>query len=666
MTAQPPHKGLSAGAARRLPWTGALIWLERGLAAELGWVISAWAGFAALALFGLGDWLPGEVRLALLGGLIVGSAGALVRYAARTPLPERPEILARLDRGGALPVGTVSFTDNAPARLDGEVAEILWQRARKDALSRPARIGLPNLRFPKLLAGALLAAAALLLVGAVFANRTGPERLAAAFSSYSTPLSAYAFRVEVTPPVHAALRPESLTVTGGETLDLDLLEGASINLQPLAEVDRWQVRTARGRLLTGTRFRPETGGIWRIMRGSRELAALNINMVADGVPVIRFAGDPAKAASGALRLPYRLTDDHGLSSLSLRVEGGAADARETLLNEAAQPGEGQLYADLTADPRAGEEARLILVARDGAGNVGTSAPILVKLPVRTFSDPIAREIVAIRKSLLEGGARDAAARRLSEIAANPVQFDERLEVFAGLRAATWRLRYQATAAGRAQSAQILWDVAVDLEDGGTSRAMDDLRAAMERLAQEAGSGDDEMLAALTTQLEQAMGEYLRRQMEAAMNAGEMPSAEMMQGMSGMASAVDAGFLDAMMADLKDRLAAGDTEGAMEALANLRGLMESIQFGPGAPDPEAAAKAEKASEIAAKLRDIASRQERLRAGTIAESVMPERTSLDMLGAEQRDLAAELGEVQGEFGETGADTPESLALAEEAMG
>ncbi len=665
MTALPPHQGLSPDAAKRLPLAGALIWLERGLAAELGWIVLAWAGFLALGLLGLADWLPGDARLALLGAVVVGSIAGIVRYAARAPLPSRSDVLARLDAGGALPVGTSSFTDHLPAALDGDIGELLWQRARRDAFSRRARIGLPRLSLPKALFTGLIGCALLLLAGLALAGRDAPERVADAFSPWRTPLAAFAFRVEMTPPDYTALPAESFSVDGGETLRLDMLDGGTVQLRAAGEDGAWQLRHPDGRLSTDGQWMPDRSGTWRILRGSRELAAVEINLVADGIPVVRFAGEPAKAASGALRLLYRLTDDHGLASLSLRVEGGEAEMRETLLNEAVQPGEGQLFADLTSDPRAGEEARLTLVARDGAGNEGVSAPILVKLPVRVFSDPVAREIVSIRKALLEGGERKDAVRRLTDIAERPSRFDGRLDIFAGLRAANWRLLYQVTAEGRMQSAQILWDVAVDLEDGGTSRAMDDLRAAMERLAQEAGSKDDELLAALTKQLEQAMGEYLRRQMEAAMNAGEMPSQQMMQNMSGAAPMVDSGFLDAMMADLKDRLAAGDTEGAMQALANLRGLMESIQFGPSAPDPAAAARAQKAGEAAEALRDIARRQEELRAGTIAESVMPERTMLDMLGSEQRDLGTALGDLQSVFGEAGVPVPESLGDAGVAM-
>ncbi|MHB9880997.1 DUF4175 family protein [Pacificimonas sp. ICDLI1SI03] len=673
MTAEAPRDGpisagLSPAAARRLPLAGALIWLERGLAAELGWIVAAWIGFAALALFGAASWLPGEMRLAIVGALIVGSVGGAIRYAARTPLPARSVMLARLDTGGALPRGTVSFTDSAPVGLSDRIAEQLWRRARRDALARQPRIGLPRIQLPPYLKWSLIGAALILLAGLLAANRTAPQRLSAAFSPYAVPATDYAFRVEITPPEYAVLPVRQIALQGGATRELRLLTDSQIDVSSTGAAAEWQLVDPAGEFMS-LPASVTRGGQWRIAAHGRTLATLNVGLAADDVPDIRFNGSPVKTASGALRLGYRLADDHGLSALSLLVEGGAADPVVTDLNMSVAPGEGQLFADLTSDPRAGEQARLTLLARDGAGNVGRSPVMLLTLPVRSFVDEVAAEIIAVRKDLLEGADRREVVRRLTRIATQPERFDQRLDTFVALRAATWRLLRDRRKSARTEVAQILWDTAVDLEDGGTSRAMNDLRTAMEQLMKQAGTADDSTLAALTERLESAMGEYLARQIEAAMAAGETPSAEALQSMAGMASSMDAGFLDAMMQDLKDRLAAGDTEGAMQALSNLRGLMESIQFGSSPPDPEAMERAQATNELAQQLRDVESQQSALREETIAEAVRQmirdDPQAMQAMGTRQQELGESLDQISGAFAETGAESPAELNEARQAM-
>ena len=667
MTAAPlPREGLPRAAHRRLIPGAAMLWAERAFAAELGWAVAAWLVFAAAGLLGAFTLVPGAVRLALLAALVVFSVGAAVRAAVRLALPRRAEVLSRLDKGGGLSAGTSSFLDSSPVRPGGAFEEIMWQRARRDAAGRPVRLGLPRPSLPRPLAAALVAALAALALGLLVSGREAPERLAQSFSPWPVPLSAYAFRVEITPPDYAAAQVRLLELAGDEVQPLEVLAGSRLKITPASELPSWTIFSPSGVEVRGSAFIPEVEGRWRLASHGRTLAALQIEVAADGDPVVRFDGDPVRSASGALSFGYRLTDDHGALDLSLEVSGGAAEPRVYDLVEAARPGSGRVFADLTSDPRAGERARLTLIARDGAGNVGRSPPLVVPLPVKTFTDPVAAEIIAARKMLLEGGPRRTAVRRLSKIAAAPDRFDERTDIFAGLRSATWRLLHDRRPTTRGNVADILWDVAADLEDGGTSRAMEDLRAAMERLAKEAGSGDDELLAALTKQLESAMAEYLRRQVEAALAAGETPQAEALES---LASTVDMGFLEAMMADLKDRLAAGDTEGAMQALANLRGLMESIQFGSAAPDPAAAERAQALQDLAAQLGEAEAQERALRDETIAEAVRQmirdDPDAAAELQARQQQVGAATERIEEQLRALGADAPDELGQARQAM-
>ena len=661
VTAEPP-RGLPPGAVRRTLPAAALIWLERAFAAEAGWVLSAWLVILGASLAGLPTLLAPWLRLSLIGLAIVASVAALVRAAVRLPIPQRSDILLRLDADSSMPQGTMALLGAAKPRDLPELGEAFWRRAQQEARRSPPRLSLHRPALPPMLKLTLAVAAFVLLAGLAAGNRDARDNLAASLSPWPTPIAAFSFQLTVSPPDYAPGRSERRTLDGGSVTKVQVLAGGHIDLvssSPAAQ--GWRLVGPDGRSVDQS-FIPKMPGRYRAEQRGRALVQLDIALAADGVPLVAFDGAPQQSASGALSFGYRLTDDYGLSQLAIAVSGGRSEAALYPLADAVPPGSARAYADLTADPRAGGAARLTLVATDGAGNVARSQPIQVTLPEKTFTDPVAKEVIAVRRELLSGGARRTAVRALSRIAGARDRYDGRLSIFAGLRTSAWRLIHDDRASAIPEVADILWDIATDLEDGGASRALDDLRASIDELMKAAGSDDDQLMAALTRQLQSAMEEYLRRQLEAALANGEMPD---MSAMQGLAPGMDASFLDGMMADLRDRLAAGDREGAMEALQNLRGLMEQLQFGPTAPDPEAAARAQKAAELLERLGDAESRQEELRDRTITESILqavsPDAETNAALGAAQRELQLEVDAIRKELEALGAPPSDALGKA-----
>jgi hypothetical protein len=653
----------------RLIPTGAALWFERIAGRELAWIALGWLAYASLALAGL---LSGGWRLAALGLVIVATVALLVRALGRAGLPTRRETLNRLDETSAAPLGTARLRASQPASEIEGVAAALWARAQADAAKRPVRLGLPRARIGRRTRMALLTMLAAALAAAPFAAVSAPERFSRLLSPWAVPATAFEFRVRVTPPDYAAAPPTGFTLTGGETQALQVLNGSTMTVERLAGPGDWSLAGPGGRRAQA-RAALDEPGTWRVVQHGRTLATLPIQMAGDGVPAISFIGTPELNASGALRIDYSLQDDHGLASVAIEVDGERGGARLYPLTDAAPVGENSGYADLSSDPHAGEQAFLTLVATDGAGNAGRSPPLLVTLPQRRFTHPVAQEIVAVRADMFGGASSVRTARALADIAGDPARYDENLAVYAGLRAAETRLVYEpveveapSDAEVREEVGTLLWDIALDLEDGGASRALEDLRAAMDDLMREAASGDDEALAALSDRLEQAMAAFLQQQMQAALADSPTPPPGMMQGLM---STVGADMLQAMMQDLKDRLAAGDTAGAMEALQNLRGLMESIQFAAPIPDPEAAARAEALRDAMERLEQAEIDQGELREETIAEIIRqmirerPEDT--EALGSRQGDLVQMIGEIEAALEAAGAESPEALRDAVRAM-
>ena len=83
-------------------------------------------------------------------------------------------------------------------------------------------------------------------------------------------------------------------------------------------------------------------------------------------------------------------------------------------------GTGQTIKDLTDHPWAGAEVTMTLIARDEAGNEGTSEPVTFRLPERVFTKPLARALVEQRRNLaLDANARPLVTTALDALALAP-------------------------------------------------------------------------------------------------------------------------------------------------------------------------------------------------------------------------------------------------------
>ena len=139
---------------------------------------------------------------------------------------------------------------------------------------------------------------------------------------------------------------------------------------------------------------------------------------------IELLGNPTMTPRGALRLVFRASDDHGVASAEARFaladesSSGYSRRRSRAARSPADPlaraavdaaaaaegqseaGRGQATQDLTAHPWAGLKVRMVLAARDQAGQTGSSQPYEFMLPERKFTKPLAKAVVEQRKKLV--------------------------------------------------------------------------------------------------------------------------------------------------------------------------------------------------------------------------------------------------------------------------
>lgn len=665
MDAGLPISRLPASAERLLLPAAALLWLERAWARHLKWVAAGWTAWLALALMGIATALPGELRVSLLFGLGLGTVAALFLAFRDVVLPGRAEAIRRLEAASGARRGSLALLDERAVDLSDPVAVRLWARARAEATPAKLRLGGPRLAIDDAERYGLLPLLAVgLLLGALLAKDEALDRIGEGFSPYAVSLADLRVTATIEPPAYAGRPAQTLSFGPGEQA-ITALKDSRLSLRLEGPAGDWQLVGPGGAATVKdgrVAARLTAAGRYELRLGKRQAIRLDIGFAGDAVPTIAFDGVPQAAPTGALRVAWDTKDDHGAMVVSLEMRRPGA-LRRIGLDSAARSGKGAAFADLTADAFAGEVVALRLLARDGGGQTGQSAVMMVRLPERRFLHPVAREIIAARKALMRDPSdRDPVGEKLTDIATAPARYGGDLAVFVALRAAAMRLIFDTDDTRALSVIRLLWDVAVDLEDRGASRAMDDMRKAMDELAQRMGSANDSDTAAMLDRLTAGMGDYLRRQIEAMQAQPGAP------GAAGQAASLDLSFLDAMMQDLRDRLAAGDKAGAQAALANIRRLMESLQFG-GAGDPAMAKRAQAATQAAQGVRELAARERDLQADTIAESVRRavagRQGPLDGQAETQRGLEDAMRALQQQLRGAGVQAPPGLARAAQAM-
>lgn len=656
------------------------------------------AAFLALALFDLLPRLPGWLHLAVLALVALAGIGLLIR-ALRDPIwPDAAAARRRLERdSGARHRPLTALADLQAAGTNDPASRALWHQHLKRlraalprwrvAAPRPDVAARDRYGLRALVGLALIVA--LVGAGAEWRDRLGraiTPVLASGFAAPAPRLDLY-----VTPPDYTGLPP---VFVQAETGPPDSAANGTRTLRvPTGSTVRARVSggAAAPDLMIGTQrtgFEPAAGGGYEVggtirdghrlavNQGGEVLGSWPMAVIPDLPPAIAFADPPAAGERGALRLAYEAEDDYGLAEVSatLRLELGAPAAlyREPLELRLSLPGGqprtalGSSYHDLTAHPWAGQTVSIRLNAVDGIGQVGASGERRLILPERRFEHPVAREIVELRRDLtLQPDRARQVADGLTDIAVRPGRYADDAVVFLALRSATRRIE---TAGGdRAALAPVrdlLWDVALRLEDGDLSLAERTLRDAQQALreALDREAGADE-IARLMDALRQALDSYLHAlQSQLLEQMGRMPE------MPPMAFDPELGYvgrdqLQAMLDRMQDLAETGSPDLAQQMLSQLQDLLESLQTGLPSPD---APQNTPLTELFEELQGLTEAQQQLLDSSFEDAQriapVPQTPSLSpaspfqMPGAPPPPGAWSL---PGDPGQTGAADPERMA-------
>ena len=641
--------------------------------------------------------------------------------------PSRQEAMRRVEEKSGLSHRPVSARQD---RLADETADPLqhaiWQEHRLRQLRGLDRLkaGLPQSRWRDIDPRALRLPAALALVAALLLGAGDTRTNLTDSLSFAPPPPANQMALDawLKPPAYTAKPPLLLTSPAmAERLkaepDIHVPEKSVLSLRisgaqaPVLSFHELSENTGTAPPVSG--FAPRTkmaDGLFqaevtlarpalvKVSDQGKELASWRIALIPDAPPTIEITEDPTGDSSGTLTARWKATDDYGVAGITSDIyladeqdEGvGFSDPgifefdppKLPISLRKASPREeaGESKADVSEHPWAGFMVEMTLTARDAAGNSAESGKRVFRLPERLFTKPLARALIEQRRQLIlapeEAGG---VAEMLEALLTYPEGLIERSGTHIAIAAALSRLRAAEDRAGIDSVIRMLWQIAVNVEEGsfGDAKAeLEALRKELERALRDGAS--PERIAELTQKLREALDRYMQSMMEEArkrMAQGEQnqqgPQAQQQQGRT-----VTPQDLQRML-DMIEKLAqSGAKDAAEQMLSELENILRNLQ--PGMPQ-QGQLQDGPMNEMLDGLSDLMRQQQKLMDDTqrmpqdgMGQDPQPgqgeqpgQQPGMGGLGDRQQNLSRMLQELMDEFGRNGMQTPRAFGEAGKSM-
>lgn len=596
--------------------------------------------FVLLSLFGFWQYLDFEIHRGLLWGFAAALVLSFIPL-IRIRWPRRKEALRRLESTAGLPHRPASaYHDTLAAQSPSQTTSRIWEAHRSRLVRLFARLktGWPHPRIDRRDPFALRTLLMLLLgVGFVIHGDDAPNRIKAAFD-LTPPGLASLGRIDawLTPPVYTGKQPVIIadgarhyTADEKPQTDFEVPEKSELTIrvnhknasqfallitpgddedtQPLASAA--EQRQENLIASTFSEANPSTAQFTEelaenakieLLEDGETVAQWTVTVIEDKSPTITMTEPPTEAQRGSLKFKYSVEDDYGVLSAIAQItrsggsawdedEGRPADVKRlgqapsiplTLPRANTKKGSGQTYRDLTAHFWAGLPVVITLEARDQAGQIGYSEPHRITFPERSFRKPMALAIVEQRKKLVDRpDLKNQVARAIDALTIAPDKFIKNVSIYLAMRSAYWSLANanNSDTESLEKSANLLWEIATQIEDGDLSDAERRLRLAQEKLmrALEEGASDEE-IEQLMQELRTAMNEFLdAMRQQAQQNQNFDPERQLSQN-----QVMTPQDLERMLKRIEDLSKSGSKDAARQMLSELREMLENLQ--PGNP------------------------------------------------------------------------------------
>ena len=565
---------------------------------------AAWAGAVILALTGLGTLVWG-----IRAFLIPSAEQAIERLDSR--LPGRP--IAALADTQAIGAGDAA-------------SEAVWNAhiKRMEDRAAKAKAAAPDLKISDrdpyaLRYVAVLAFAVALIFGSVWRVATVAEIAPGAGGALA---SGPTWEGWVEPPTYTG-KP-SLYLNDITAAAFDVPQGSRITIQLYGEVGSLTVAETLSARVGDVPPASEPSQTFEVKQDGRLSIdgtggrSWNISVIGDTAPVVEISEDMERTIAGEMRQPFTARDDYGV------VAGGAVVALDqsrldrrhglALDPEPVEPiaidlpmpftGERTEFDEVMIegfeDHRwAGLPVTIIMTVEDAAGQLGTTEILGNELPGRRFFDPMAKALIEQRRDLFWN--RNNAPRVVQILRAashRPEGFFRSETSYLMLRVAIRRLNLATeiespiTDEARDEAADALWRIAVLIEDGNLSSALERLRRAQDKLSEAARNGaTDTEIAEQMEELRQAMQDYMRQLAEQAQD-GENQQANNNQGET---QEITQDQLQQMLDRIQELMEQGRMDEAQALLDQLREMMENMQVAEGQQGQQGQSQGEQAME-----------------------------------------------------------------------
>ena len=237
--------------------------------------------------------------------------------------------------------------------------------------------------------------------------------------------------------------------------------------------------------------------------------------------------------------------------------------------------------DLTAHPWAGLAVIGRLVGHDAVGQTGTSADATFELAERPFHNPVARLLIAARKSLsVHPDDRGEALETLDGLMQQPDLFAGDLGAFVALSGTYYVLVRNQSERAVPEAQDMMWELALHMEEGQTeqsARALEEARQAardaMDKAQQQPNDQNRQELAKKLEELRQAIDRHMRALTEEAQRNNNLmpfdPKAMQLsdRDMQKMAEQAEQAAKEGRMADAQQEMA--QLERMLDQLRNAR-------------------------------------------------------------------------------------------------
>ncbi len=732
--------------ARKITLAKSAIWWENLLLRLFPAMMIA--GLVLLVILsGLPVLVPVWLKLSCLGAAAIAFIYSLKRLGT-LQWPSNDAALARMEiRSGKPHRPATSWTDTLADEASASPRQkVLWQ-AHRERMARQLddlAPGLPRSPLPRIDQNALRNALAVALIAAgILTAGSWKDRLQVAVSATApAPATAIALDAWLNPPAYTAKPPVLLTrllsdtqsapavitvpsgselvarLSGAEDLIITLIDPSSPPDSPviLKVVEPELTKPGVNKVKASSRSQELRTSLERsvtisVSGNGRELGTWPVTVVADQVPVITIPEPIQITPSGAFSLPWKVSDDYGVTSLAGRIsldkdklDSANIETDSEFLTTAPEftvsmqkvnpkQAEGRSFQDFTAHPWAGLPVNMVLAGTDHAAQTGTSDAISVTLPERTFANPLAQALVEQRKNLFfqPDNQRDV-VRALSALLVWPDGIIEKSGIYLGIRHAAAQLYRAGNFKDTSAVADLLWEIALSIESGNLPDALKKLQAIKKELEKALAEGaSEERISELMQQMREAMDEFMqamRQQMQE--NQRNNPQAQNQQRDS-QQQEVRSQDLQRMMDMIENLAKSGARDAAQQMLSELENILQNLQPGQQQATPQ---RSSPMARMLDQLSDMMRRQQQLMDETFQlprngqqqgnenqSQMQPGEEGQEpggrgqseqaepgngQLSRQQRDLAQMLERLMEQMQQQGLQAPDGLGRAQQEMG